>query len=83
MSNNTCPVEELVTSRYCQLAVCMECKIIHLNLPARMSFQFDLNQFLEIADAFSKAALMLRNKTKKKSHNSKKSAKVIMLDAQF
>jgi len=77
MLNNTCPVEQLVTSRYCQLAVCMECKIVHLNLPSRIAFQFTLNQFLEMADDFNKAARILRKKT---THQSKTSAKVITLE---
>ena len=79
MSNNTCPVEQLVTSRYCQLSVCMECRIVHVNLPTRISFQYDLNHFLGLADAFSRAALKLRKKTTQKQ---KKGAEVIKLETQ-
>lgn len=77
MSNNTCPVEPLVSSKYCHLSVCMECNIVHLNLPTRISFQYDLNHFLGLADAISRAAVMLRKKTRPQSIQG---AKIIKLD---
>lgn len=62
MSKNTCPVEPLISSKYCQLSVCMECNIVNLNLPGRISFQFDTQQFYEISEAFYNATQILRGK---------------------
>lgn len=76
MTNNSCPVEPLITSKYCQLSVCPECNVVNLNLPGRISLQFDTGQFLEIADNFHKSALMLRAKSTQK----KSTAKIIKLN---
>jgi len=75
MSKNSCPIEPLITSKYCQLSVCPECNIVNLNLPGRISFQFDTVQFLEIAHAFHKSAQILTAKAAPK----KKSARIIKL----
>ena len=75
MTNKTCPLEVLVMTEYCRLTVCPECGVVHLNLPARVSFQFDMYQFLEIANAFTRAAQMLKGDT---THIHK--AKVIEFD---
>jgi hypothetical protein len=75
MSKASCPVENLISSQYCQLSVCMECGIVNLNLPSRISLQFGTSQFLEIASNFHKAALILKAKTEPKQ----KSAKIIKL----
>ncbi len=75
MLKEPCPIENLITSKYCQLSVCRECNIVNLNLPGRISFQFDTAQFLEIAHAFSQSARILRAKQKPKQ----KSGKVIKL----
>ena len=55
--------------------MCGICGIVNLNLPGRISFQFEMNQFLEIASNFHKAALILKAKTEPK----RKSAKIIKL----
>ena len=75
MSKASCPVESLISSQYCQLSVCMECGVVNLNLPGRISFQFEMSQFLEIASNFHKAALILKAKTEPK----RKTAKIIKL----
>lgn len=75
MSKNNCSTELLISSDYCQLSFCRECNIVNLNLPGRISFQFDLHQFFDIANAFNKAALILTDKLAPKQ----KSAKVISL----
>lgn len=76
MQNNPCPIEPLITSKYCQLSVCPECNVVNLNLPGRISLQFETAQFLEIVHAFNKSAQILRAKAAPK----KKSAKVIKLN---
>jgi len=53
----------------------MECRVVNLNLPGRISFQFEMSQFLEIASNFHKAAQILKAKTEPK----RKSAKIIKL----
>lgn len=75
MSNKPCPIEPLITSKYCQLSVCRECNIVNLNLPGRISFQFETEQFLEIANAFTKSARLLTAKAAPKQ----KGAKVVKL----
>ncbi len=76
MLKKPCPVEPLFSSQYCQLSVCMECNIVNLSLPGRISFQFETNQFLDIAKTFSRSAQILSAKL---SPNNK-SAKVIKLN---
>lgn len=76
MPKDPCPIEHLATSKYCQLSVCRECNIVNLNLPGRISFQFDIAQFLEIAQAFNKSAQLLRARAAPK----KLSNKVIKLN---
>lgn len=76
MSKKPCPIEPLVSSKYCQLSVCMECNIINLNLPGRISFQFETQQFFDIAHAFTRSAQILNTKL---SPN-KESEKVIELN---
>lgn len=66
MENKACPIESLVTTEYCQLSVCMECRIVNLNLPGKISFQFEVNRFIEIANTFNQASQMLKSKSKKK-----------------
>lgn len=75
MSKPLCPVENLISSQYCQLSVCMECKIVNLNLPGRISFQFEISQFLEIVSTFNRAAHILKAKTEPQQ----KSTKIIKL----
>lgn len=76
MSKKSCPIEPLITSKYCQLSVCMECSIVNLSLPGRISFQFDTHQFFEIANAFSRSAQILSAKLSPQ----KESAKIIQLN---
>ncbi len=76
MENNSCPIEPLITSKYCKLTVCMECNIVNLNLPGRITFQFETERFLDIAFAFNKAAQILRAKSAPKAE----SAKIIELN---
>lgn len=76
MSKKPCPIEPLISSKYCQLSVCAECNIINLNLPGRITLQFDTAQFLEIAQTFNQSAQLIRDKEKPK----RKSAKVIKLN---
>ncbi len=71
MSKKNCPIESLITSKYCQLSVCMECNIVNLSLPGRISFQFETQQFLEIANTFNKAVQILRGKTTPKQESVK------------
>jgi hypothetical protein len=71
MPKKTCPVENLISSQYCQISVCMECRIINLNLPGRISFQFEMSQFFEIANNFHKAARMIKAKTEPKQKGEK------------
>lgn len=61
MSNNTCPIEPLISTRYCQLSVCKECSVVNLTLPGRITLQFDTHQFVDLANAFQSAALILKN----------------------
>jgi hypothetical protein len=74
--NNPCPIENLITSNYCQLSVCLECRIVNLNLPGRISFQFEIQQFFEIAAAFNKASKRLEIKLNPKQ----KRAKIVKLN---
>ena len=60
MSKNSCTHETLVSSKYCSLVICRECGVIHFNLPYRISLQFEVVQFLEIADAFTQGARQVR-----------------------
>ncbi len=62
MSNNSCPIEPLISSKYCHLSVCMECNIVNLSLPGRISFQLDTQQFIEISDIFYNATKILKGK---------------------
>lgn len=77
MSKKPCPVQPLMSSKYCQLSVCMECNIVNLSLPGRISFQFETQQFLDIANTFTRSAQMLRSKLS----SSKESAKVIEINS--
>ena len=74
MTHQPCPVEPLVLSEYCRLTICPECGVVNFNLPCRVSFQFEIQQFLEIANAFNEGAQILRKKTA-----AKRDAKVIEL----
>ncbi len=76
MMNKPCPIENLIASNYCQLSVCMECRIINLNLPGRITFQFEIQKFFEIADAFNKASKRLEIKLNPKQ----KRAKIVKLN---
>jgi len=76
MSKKPCPIEPLITSKYCQLSVCMECNIVNLSLPGRISFQFETHQFLEMANVFNRSAQILSTKLSPK----KETAKIIKLD---
>lgn len=66
MSKQSCPVEPLITTKHCQLSVCMECGVVNLSLPGRISFQFDVQQFLDLADAFQTASHRLKGKSSPK-----------------
>ncbi len=74
MTNQPCSTESLASSGYCRLTVCMECGVINLSLPSRITLQFEIHQFLEIASAFNRAAQILKAKTEPKQN-----AKVIKL----
>lgn len=63
MTTKPCPVESLVSSEYCRLTLCPECGIVNLTLPYRISFQFDVHQFLNIAQTFSQAAQIINGKS--------------------
>lgn len=67
MSQKSCTPEPLVTSRYCKLSICLGCGTIHFNLPCRISLQFEVDQFLEIADAFTLVAKILKTPAKSTS----------------
>lgn len=60
MSNNSCRYETLVHSKYCRLSLCRDCGVINVNLPYRISLQFGVSEFLEIADAFGIGAQQIR-----------------------
>lgn len=62
MSKKPCPVEPLITSQYCQLSVCMECNMVNLSLPGRITIQFETHHFFDIANTFNKAAQILKAK---------------------
>jgi hypothetical protein len=62
MTTKPCPVEPLVSSEYCRLTLCPECGIVNLNLPYRISFQFEIHQFLGIAHTFTQGAQILNGK---------------------
>lgn len=62
MSKNICPIEPLISSKYCQLTVCMECNIVNLSLPGRIAFQFDTQQFFELSETFYNATQILKGK---------------------
>ncbi len=62
MHKTPCPVEPLISSKYCQLSVCPECNIVNLSLPGRIALQFDTAQFLEIAHTFNESASILNTK---------------------
>ncbi len=79
MMKEPCPIEILIISNYCQLSVCMECRIVNLNIPGRISFQFEIHQFFEIADAFHKASQILKAKLNPKQ----KSAKIVELNCSI
>jgi len=49
-------------SEYCRLLICPDCGTLHLSLPGRISLQFDVSQFLAIADVFTRAAQILRSR---------------------
>lgn len=76
MSKKPCPIEPLITSQYCQLSVCMECSMVNLSLPGRITLQFETQHFLDIANTFSKAAQILKAKSAPKYQ----SAKIIKLN---
>lgn len=71
MTQKVCPVEPLIISKYCQLSVCMECEVVNLNLPGRVSFQFEAKQFIDIAHAFYQASQILREKQAPKQQTGK------------
>lgn len=71
MQKKPCPIEPLISSKYCQLSVCLECNIVNLNLPGRISFQLDTTQFIEISHAFSQSAALLKEKLKPNQQNAK------------
>lgn len=77
MSNKPCIPDPLVMSEYCRLMICPDCGTLHLNLPSRISLQFDISQFLAIADAFTRAAQILRSRM---DMPSRPKAKVIEFD---
>ena len=77
MIKKPCPIEDLILSHYCQLSVCMKCRIVNLNLPGRITFQFEFQQFFEIADAFNKAS----NQLKVKLNPKQKETKIIKLNS--
>jgi hypothetical protein len=79
MSNKPCIPDPLVMSEYCRLLICPDCGTLHLNLPSRISLQFDVSQFLSIADAFTRAAQILRSRMES-SPNPKRKAKVLDFD---
>jgi hypothetical protein len=66
MSKQPCPIEPLISSKYCTLSVCMECSVVNLSLPGRISFQFDVQQFLDLAESFHTASQNLRSKLSNK-----------------
>lgn len=71
MQNKPCPIEPLISSKYCQLSVCPECNVVNLNLPGRISLQFETAKFLEITNAFNKSAQILRDKAIPKQNEAK------------
>jgi hypothetical protein len=62
MENKSCPVELLLSSEYCQITVCMECRIVNLELPGRIILQFEIQRFIDIANSFNRATQMLKTK---------------------
>lgn len=62
MSNSSCAYETLASNQYCRLSICRHCGAVNLNLPYRISLQFEIKQFLELADAFSQGAQQIRKK---------------------
>lgn len=62
MTSKPCPIEPLISSEHCKLSLCPECGIVNLYLPYRISFQFDVHQFIGIAHTFSQAAQQINNK---------------------
>lgn len=75
MQNKPCLIESLVTTKYCQLSVYPDCNVVNLNLPSRISLQFETDQFIKTAHAFNQSARLLKTKTS----NNKKVKKVITL----
>ncbi len=75
MPKKPCPVEPLISSKYCQLSVCPECNIVNLSLPGRIALQFDTAQFLEIVHTFNESARILNTKAA-----STKNTKIIKLN---
>jgi hypothetical protein len=71
MSKQPCPIEPLISSKYCTLSVCMECNIVNLSLPGRISFQFETHQFFEITNTFSRSAQILSAKLSPKKESDK------------
>lgn len=65
--SNHCIYEPLAMTQYCRITICRDCGLIHFNLPYHISLQFEITQFLAIADAFTKAARTLRNPQEKSS----------------
>lgn len=69
MTTKACPVEPLVSSDYCRLTVCPECGIINCTLPCRISFQFEIHQFIEITKVFNRGVQLLSSKSQHDNHN--------------
>lgn len=68
MTTKPCPVEHLISSDYCRLSLCPECGIVNLTLPYRITFQFEILQFIGIAQTFSQAAQIITSKASLDQH---------------
>ncbi len=64
MAEKLCVLKPLVMSKYCKLSICPDCGTVHFNLPCRITFQFEVDQFLEITDAFTLAAKIIKTPEK-------------------
>lgn len=70
MMKKSCSTLSLITSKYCRLTACLECGVVNLNLPGRISLQFEIDQFIEIAREFNRAVQTLKtHKTGQRSGN--------------
>ena len=59
MSSKPCEPEPIVMSNFCRIWLCPDCGIVHFDLPYRVSFQFESEQFLGLANAFAQAAQII------------------------